>query len=166
MDKYIKLLKEKGILEAKVIKSDMIVTAPWVRFKCQYGCSNYDTSWCCPPRTPNDVQMQAIISSYKTAILFYTMDITVPTKVAQEVAGSMFMDGYYKVIALGSGPCRRCKDFKKCVVHACRQPEKAIPSMEACGIDVFQTARNSGFEIKTLRGMEEAGRYFSLILVE
>ncbi len=38
--------------------------------------------------------------------------------------------------------------------------------MEACGIDVFQTARNNGFEIDTR--IETYGRwnYYALVLIE
>jgi hypothetical protein len=38
--------------------------------------------------------------------------------------------------------------------------------MEACGIDVFKTARDNGFPIEVLKTREEERDIFGLILVE
>lgn len=166
MDKYIDYLQSKNVWKAKIIKASTIVTAAWVNFKCQYGCSNYNTSWCCPPRTPNAEKMREIIGEYQTAILFAVDDINLPGKTAYELGKMLFADGYYKALALGSGPCRKCKDFKHCISHDCRNPETAIPSMEACGIDVFQTARNNNFYIDTIKDQSDELNFFSMVLVE
>jgi hypothetical protein len=37
--------------------------------------------------------------------------------------------------------------------------------MEACGIDVFSTARNNGFKIEVLKKAGERGDYFGLVLI-
>ena len=39
-------------------------------------------------------------------------------------------------------------------------------AMEACGIDVFATARAHGLEVHTLRVLGEERNHFGLILVE
>jgi hypothetical protein len=38
--------------------------------------------------------------------------------------------------------------------------------MEACGMDVFQTARNNGFFIKTLSQKTETNNEYCLMLVD
>ena len=38
--------------------------------------------------------------------------------------------------------------------------------MEACGIDVFTTARNNGFTIDTLDSVKCKADYFGLVLIE
>jgi hypothetical protein len=38
--------------------------------------------------------------------------------------------------------------------------------MEACGIDVFQTVRNNGFEIDTQKVTYGRWSYFALVLIE
>jgi len=38
--------------------------------------------------------------------------------------------------------------------------------MEACGIDVFETARNHGFNIDTNKETHGGWNYFALLLVE
>lgn len=166
MDRYIKSIHDMGIEEVKEICADSIEVAPWSKMKCQYGCSNYNTSWCCPPLTPGYKEMLEIIQSYKRAILFSTQDINIPGRIAKKMEKQLYLDGYYKALALGSGPCRLCADFKNCMEHKCRFPEEAIPSMEACGIDVFKTARNNGFVISTISSKEDTPHYFSMVLVE
>ena len=62
---------EMGIEGAKIIDPDSIVTAEWVRMKCQYGCHRFGTNLCCPPRTPTPDMTRKIIDSYQKAILLH-----------------------------------------------------------------------------------------------
>lgn len=75
----------------------------------------------------------------------------------------IFLDGYYKAWSMGSGPCRLCKE---CDLTSCKNGLKARPSMEACGIDVFKTARDNGFLIEVIKGHGEERNVYGLILVE
>jgi predicted metal-binding protein len=163
MEKYQKMLNGLGAVSSKIIEPAAIVTAPWTIYKCQYGCKKYGASWRCPPKSPGYKQTQEMIDCYKTAILFCCHDLSIVTDIAVKVAKEIFLDGYYKVIAFGSGPCGKCKE---CNPKGCNFPLDVIPAMEACGIDVFQTVRNNGYMINTLRSREEAQNYFGLILVE
>ena len=76
-----------------------------------------------------------------------------------------FLEGYHKAFAMGAGPCELCKT---CLPgeRECRHPEKARPAMEACGIDVFQTARNNGFPIDTVKNPDCRQNYYGLLLLE
>jgi hypothetical protein len=38
--------------------------------------------------------------------------------------------------------------------------------MEACGIDVFKTARDNGFPIDVVRSLEETRNVYGVVLVE
>ena len=163
MKKYQPLLLQMGSDSMAIISTKSIVTAPWTIYKCQYGCRRYGKGWCCPPKTPDYKQTQEIIDCYTTAILFRCHDMSKVTDIAMAVNRAVFLDGYYKVIAFGSGPCLRCKD---CNPNMCSFQGKTLPSMEACGIDVFQTARNNGYEITTLKSKDEVQNHFGLILVE
>jgi len=42
----------------------------------------------------------------------------------------------------------------------------ARPLMEACGIDVFKTARDNGFQIDTKKETYGKWNYFALVLLE
>ncbi|KLU67236.1 hypothetical protein DEAC_c04480 [Desulfosporosinus acididurans] len=161
--KYIELLQSLGSDSIKSIDTKSIVTAPWTIYKCQFGCGRYGKSWCCPPKSPSYKQTQEIIDCYNMAILFRCHDMSIVTDIAVKIAKEMFLDGYYKAIAFGSGPCMRCKE---CNTQGCNFPDKIAPAMEACGIDVYQTVRNNGYEITTLRGKDEVQNHFGLILIE
>jgi predicted metal-binding protein len=76
----------------------------------------------------------------------------------------LFLDGYYKAWSMGSGPCRLCKECD--LTTECKHGLEARPSMEACGIDVFKTARDNGFPIEVVRTREDERNIFGLILVE
>lgn len=163
MEKYTKILLDMGAKSAKIIDAATVVTAPWVVYKCRYGCERYGSSRLCPPGSPGYEQTREIIGCYQTGILFCCLDLSIVTDIAVRTAREIFLDGYYKVIAFGSGPCEKCA---QCNEKACNFPLQVVPAMEACGIDVFRTVRNNGYEINTLRSKEETASYFGLILVE
>ncbi|MDP2724856.1 MAG: DUF2284 domain-containing protein, partial [Syntrophales bacterium] len=77
---------------------------------------------------------------------------------------TIFFDGYYKAWSVGCGPCKKCKECN--ITATCLHAAQARPSMEACGIDVFKTAREHGLPIKTLRDHSEEIDTYGLILVE
>lgn len=54
-----------GIEEAKIIDPGSVVTAEWVRLKCQYGCPGFGESLCCPPRSPTPDITRKVIDSYQ-----------------------------------------------------------------------------------------------------
>lgn len=164
MEKYFDLLKKAGASEAAVIKASSIVTAPWTDYKCRYGCDFYGSRRCCPPYTPSWKETQEIIDSYEHGILFHVKEgDPAVTPLAVELAREAFLDGYYKAIAFGSGPCLICKE---CSIERCRFPKKTAPSMEGCGIDVFATVRSNGFTIEPVREKEDEHNYFGLVLLE
>ena len=163
--------------EAKLVHPSSIVTAPWVRMKCQFGCTMYGKGYCCPPDTPTPDQMRRILDSYHRGILFHVEAAKMPgrsrKKYLMDFFGSlvdleadMFKDGYYKVFALLAGPCELCKECAKQGGKPCAFGLRARPSMEGCGIDVYQSARNNGFFIRPLREKEETQNNFCLLLVD
>ena len=76
----------------------------------------------------------------------------------------IFLDGYYKAWSMGSGPCRLCKECD--LTSPCRHGYEARPSMEACGIDVFKTARDNGFPIDVVKTHGQERDIYGLILVD
>lgn len=165
IQKYFDLLHDAGVCRAERIQVDSIVTAPWTIYKCRYGCDFYGKSACCPPHAPTWKETKEIVDCYDFGILFNTNDDswTGITPLAVELARVAFLDGYYKAIAFGSGPCGICEE---CSVDHCRFPKKTVPSMEGCGIDVFATARNNGFTINTVKEKTDQHNYFGLVLFE
>jgi len=172
---YLDAAKGFGATAAKVISPETVVTAPWVRWKCQFGCGSFGGSHCCPPNTPTDQETRRVLDSYSRAILFH---LEAPHKPGRgkmfkeyfdrvvELEGRLFKDGFYKALSLLAGPCPLCAECAKTKGNACNFGAKARPSMEACGIDVFQTARNHGFFIKTLNEKTETQNIYCLLLVD
>jgi len=83
-----------------------------------------------------------------------------------DLEGEMFKSGYYKAFLVLAGVCHLCKACEKPEGRPCRFPDKARPSMSACGIDVYQTAWNNGLEIKTLREKGEVYNRYCLMIVD
>jgi len=162
-----------GIEGAKIIDPGSIVTAEWVRMKCQYGCHRFGMSLCCPPRTPTPDTTRKVIDSYQKAILLHQRLVRGETtrerrrtfsKTIVRLEIEMFLDGYYKAWSMGSGPCFLCKECN--LLGSCKHGLEARPSMEACGIDVFKTARDNGYPIEVVQTRDEEMNIFGLVLVE
>ncbi|MBF0531078.1 MAG: DUF2284 domain-containing protein, partial [Deltaproteobacteria bacterium] len=65
-----------------------------------------------------------------------------------------------------AGPCRRCEECTVLKDQPCLFGNKTRPSMEACGIDVFATARSNGYPIEPLRTKGETRNQYQLLLVD
>lgn len=161
--KFIELAKELGCYEAKFIDTATIKTGAWVRMKCRYGCGRYNTSLCCPPNTPTYRETQEVIDCYKTALLIHCKSWKNLTPIVAKLEKEIFLSGYYKVLGFGAGPCRLCKP---CNMEKCKRPEDARPSMEACGIDVYETARKNGFPIEVVKDENSEQNCYGLLLID
>ncbi len=165
MEKYIKQAIKLGARDAKRISADTIITGPWVRLKCQYGCDGYGQCLTCPPYSPSPEQTSRMLKDYQSALLVHGDNHTDIRHIVTRIERQAFLDGYHKAFAMGSGPCMLCE---KCALadKECLHPEEARPSMEACGIDVFQTVRNNGFPIEVVRNRSCTQNYYGVVLIE
>ncbi|HHX04243.1 MAG TPA: DUF2284 domain-containing protein [Tissierellia bacterium] len=163
MQRYVQRLLEEGALSAQVISPSSVVTAPWTVYKCRTGCTQVGTNLRCPPFAPSWKETQEMLACFETALLFSCEEMRKVSQLALTVSREIFLDDYYKVIAFASGPCKKCTP---CNMELCIHPRESLPSMEACGIDVFATARNNGIELHVLRDKSEPQRHFGLILVD
>ena len=148
LNDFIQRAIELGAKEAKIISAESIVTAPWVRAKCQYGCPMYGTRLTCPPHSPSPEETRAIIAGFKKAILVEGEMLKVTPLVAA-LEREIFLAGYYKALAMGDGPCVQCTECS--LEKGANFPFEARPSMEACGIDVYQTLKNNGITIEVAK---------------
>jgi predicted metal-binding protein len=153
-----------GALEAKVIPASQVYTGEWVRLKCQFGCGGYGGCLCCPPHSPTPEQTRRMLSDYSTAILLHGHEGRETKEIVVKLEREAFLSGYYKAFAMGCGPCYLCE---KCAFdEGCRHPDEARPAMEACGIDVFRTARTAGFPIEVVTSTSCEQNYYALLLLE
>lgn len=170
---YCERALERGVDGARAVVPGSVVTAEWIRLKCQFGCTGFGRNHCCPPRTPTPELTRKVIDSYQKAILLHRR-ITGGTKrrertkefneIVVRLEIEIFLEGYYKAWSMTSGPCRLCKECD--LSSPCKHGMEARPSMEACGVDVFKTVRENGFPIQVVRGFEEEQNIYGIILVE
>lgn len=160
---FVDLALSKGALAAKVISPAAVATAEWVRWKCRFGCGGYGGSLVCPPHSPTPQQTRAMLDCYRRGI-FFESPPGKAKRIAVAVERRLFLDGHYQALGLGCGPCPLCKS---CAFdQGCRHPHQARPAMEACGIDVFATARRHGFTINVVRTRRDKPHYFGLVLID
>jgi predicted metal-binding protein len=160
---FVQAALKLGAIAAKVVVPCTVETGAWVRWKCQFGCGGFGSSLVCPPHTPTPDQTRRMLDGFKRAVLFQSPPGQVK-KIAVALEREIFLAGFYKAFGLGSGPCPLCE---KCAFEkGCRHPREARPSMEACGIDVFATARKHGFTINVVRSRADIQHYFGLVLID
>ena len=160
--KYINKVKEIGAKDAKIIPANSIITAEWVRVKCQYGCGGYGHKLACPPFTPTPEQTRKILTYYNDALLIHVNEMIDLNKMIFNLETEIFFDGYYKAFGMGAGPCNICK---KCS-EFCTHPNEVRPSMEACGIDVYSTVKPIGFPINVLKTKKCKFNFYGVILIK
>jgi predicted metal-binding protein len=109
--------------------------------------------------------MREVLDVYHRAILIHCKPDADVKAIVAELEREIFLSGYWKAFGLGAGPCYFCR---QCPVEEkqCRHADRARPSMEACGIDVFSTVKKFGFPIEVVRTTRQCPNYYGLILVD
>lgn len=173
--KYCELAKKMGVPRAVIIDTDKICVEEWVRLKCQYGCGGFNKYLSCPPFSPTPEKTRKALNGYSKALLLIFENISyeddkddkVSVKVRDivfQLERQIFLDGNYKAFGMASGPCHYCDICD--TSSLCIFPEKARPSMEACGIDVYRTLKNCGFKLEVVKSYEDLCKYTALVLIE
>ncbi len=157
------ICKKSNAIDFKFIDPVSIVVGHWTRQKCQYGCSGYNTNLCCPPYSPNADATRKLLSDFNVALLLHFGPKGKISKSVVALEREIFLYDFPKVISYGAGPCTICKE---CSFTECKFPHLARPSMEACGIDVYATAKKNGFPINVLKTKDDAQNYYGLLLIE
>ncbi len=132
-----------GCTKAKVILTQTVSMAHWVKLHCQFGCSHYGTLLTCPPCTPNADEMGEILAEYDKALLINATPGANVQEIVVSLENSFRQKGYLKAFALCAQPCNLCDPCT--VTTNCKYPEKARPTLQSCGIDVNGTVNNNGW---------------------
>ena len=182
-DKLLRSLLKKnsncGLEKIIPFPVEKIDLAEWVRLKCQFGCSQYNTNWCCPPASPDLAKIKAVLQEYSQALLligsrqcknFYLSNArrrAEQVRSWKEVVGierKLFLEGYDKAISLVSGSCALCKKCK--YPERCRFPRERRPPIEAFSIDLIGTLKNLGLSTPVAQETKDTFRYYAIILLE
>lgn len=163
LTRFCDLAVKLGAEDARILRADQVVVKEWVRWKCRFGCDSYGKSLMCPLYSPTPKETQALLKEYSDALLFRTKSST-PKSLATKLEKQIFL-GYPPALAFTYGSCKLCKE---CNLNGgyCFKPLEARPSMESCGISVFDTAMNAGYEMKVLKSKQQEYLRYNLILIQ
>ena len=165
-----------GAYRASIIKASDIVTDRAFRDMCAANsCGVYGMCWMCPPDVGDINGLMLKIKEYEYALVYQTVSeledsfdfegMVAAKKKTYPMAQSfrkVFEDmNISRVLHLGAGGCGVCDICAKKTSEPCRFPEKAMPSLEAYGINVSELARAAG--MKYINGKDTV-TYFGAIL--
>ncbi|MBI4384276.1 MAG: DUF2284 domain-containing protein, partial [Nitrospinae bacterium] len=152
-----------GCVKAKVILTKTISLGRWVKLQCQYGCPFYGMRFTCPPCSPNADEMSEILLDYQKAILIQAPQAKQALEIVLALEERYKNKGFHKAFALCATPCDLCET---CTIETrCQHPDKARPTMQACGIDVSQTTFNNGWESNGGQTPCSESRPFGMVLI-
>ncbi len=168
--------KSQGYDDFKWINPKDVVTANWVRMKCQYGCPDFGRRGCCPPEVPSVAECSKFFDEYKLGLLLHSaIKFNDPKlrfrwgremqKKAVAFEREVFLADFPKAFVFSPAPCDLCADCPG-NKRECKQPRTARPSLEAFSVDVYSTARKVGYPIHVLKGYREEMNRFGLLLIQ
>ena len=178
-------MKEKEIVErvialgayrASVIGARDVPTDPTFRQMCaQNICGLYGRCYMCPPDVGEIDALMAQIGEYRRALVYQTVteledsfdfEGMVAAKkqsylLAQGIREALREAGFSRALHLGAGGCGVCESCAKQTGEPCRFPERAMPSLEAYGVNVSLLAKAAG--MKYVNGQNTV-TYFGAVL--
>lgn len=160
-----------GASDAKIITTKIIPIENEIIDFCKDPlCESYGKSLYCPPYAMKPQELKALITGYDNALIF---KINVSSKIllskarfnefrkifeiASHLEVSAIEVGFSRSRGFAAGSCKPvfCPEYQcQALVNGktCRYSDKARPSMEAVGINVFKLVRNIGWEIHKITG--------------
>lgn len=166
---------DAGASKAAVISVDSIVLSATFRDICKSNsCGMYGRCWMCPPDVGDIETLMDKVRSYQHGLLYQTIadiedsfDIEGMQDAARNhVLVSQRLEAFMmlqvgKHLHLSCGGCKLCDRCAKADGLPCRFPEQALSSMEAYGIDVYNTCKPT--ELKYINGQNTV-TYFGVVL--
>jgi predicted metal-binding protein len=146
--------------DAKKILLSSVPFRSEVRKLCEQNmCGKFGKTWTCPPAVGPLAELQSQLSQYPRVMVFSKvyqltdsfdwegMESGVKdfqSKVLQLKKKLKSRDPDLNAIVLGAGACCICDNCTYEQQLPCRNPEHAIVSVEACGIDVMEMMKENG----------------------
>ncbi len=160
-NKIIEKVKELGAHKCAFIDAKDIKTDRAFRDMCEMNsCGVYGKCYMCPPDVGDIEMLMNEITSYDRAFVYQTVSEledsfdfegmaaakkrTYP--LAQALRSVFCEAGITDALHLGAGGCGVCKVCAKRTDEPCRFPDKAMPSLEAYGINVSELAKAAGMK--------------------
>ena len=174
-NKLIQTILDCGATKAGMIDVKNMVLDRSFRALCEANsCGTYGRCYTCPPDVGDIDMLMDKVRSYERAALYQLispLEDSFDIEGMQE-AGRNFTIVCQKVLSalrpsmegaffLTGGGCGLCKVCGKITGEPCRHPDRAMPSLESCGVDVSRTASRAG--MRYINGQNTV-TYFGAVL--
>lgn len=156
ISELIKKAENAGFSHVKELNMSALVPLPAVRDMCAADkCNMYNKNWCCPPGCGSLPEMKEKMDSFSAGVLVQTTaeledDFDFETMMSAEAEHKQHFLALHDELCnegihclfMATGTCTNCKE---CTFPdaPCRFPERAMPSMEACGLLVSDVCKTS-----------------------
>lgn len=178
----IERLKEKaielGAFKAGIVNAADIKTDAYFRKMCEANmCGNYGRSYTCPPDIGPIDELMAKVKTFDKVLVYQSvgeLEDSYDFEGMMEVAErhnklvQMLWDltdemGRTDALHLGAGGCRVCSVCGKKTGEPCRNPKRAMGSLEAYGINCSDLAAQAG--MKYINGQNTV-TYFGAVFLK
>lgn len=153
-------IAERHFSNMKEISTATVTLSEDVRKMCaQNKCGQYGKNWTCPPAVQPIDHFKRQIAAFNTFLVVYQV---YEVKSSFDWKGMMVGGGNFKerlmalkkevetqlpdqaFLLLGVGGCSLCDPCAYVTGEPCRNPQDALVSVEACGIDVMKMMKDNG----------------------
>jgi len=122
-------------------------------------CGSYNQNWMCPPAVGTIKDLKERVLEFQQGLLLQTVHelkssfdwkgmmaaAAKHTEIFRNILSSIERKfDLNKILPLNAGPCTFCAKCSFLEGEPCRFPDKALFSVEACGIDVFALEKSCG----------------------
>ena len=165
-----------GATKAMVSPQEQIVLSAQFRDICATNaCGKYGRCYMCPPDVGDIEQLMAEVRKYPRALVYQTISpledsfdyegmvdagynhVRLSQRLQDELA-DLLPQGF---MHLTCGGCRLCENCLKEEGKPCRYPDRAMPSVESYGVDVYNTVK--GTDLKYINGQNTV-TFFAMAL--
>lgn len=175
-NELLQLVLNCGADKAALIQQSSIALSAEFREACARNqCGLYGRCWMCPPDVGDIEVLMAQIRAFPQGVLYQTIGTLEDSfdfegmtaagrhhaQVSQRIRAAL--PAGLRVLHLTCGGCRVCETCAKITGEPCRFPDRALPSVESYGVDVYNTARAT--DLKYINGADTV-TYFGLLLFE
>lgn len=152
----IQLALDCGAAKAVMLEGSRLVTSPTFRDICRSnGCGKYGSCWVCPPEIGEIEPLIASLSAYRHVLWYQTIASIEDSfdiegmldagkhhaQVSQAIHTALKTVGTDHFLHLSCGGCHLCERCAKPL--PCRHPDRALPSLEGYGVDVYNTTKDT-----------------------
>lgn len=166
-----------GFDHAQWIDAEQIVLDRAFRAQCAANaCGVYGKCYMCPPDIGDIDALMEEVRTYPGGIFYQSISMLedsfdfegmqeggrLHSEKSRALDKALREAGYTGFLHLGKGGCGACTPCAKVTGEPCRFPEKALSSLEAYGVNVSATAKNT--DLKYINGVNTV-TYFGLVLL-